>query len=461
MNRREFIAGAAFATGAIAARAGTDTAPRDFTKLDPNYRNKAVKLDGLCWHDAFKAPFELEGAPFRDQHGVPTRFPMELTEKMTHPGAYRAMGRQGAGMSLRFSTNANRIAFRATYGEFYVNQKMPMAGCGFDFYRSGRWAGNSQPPLESKDGLEWSMSFGGTGRRDGETFQLYFPLQCGIEKLQIGLPETAEVFAPGPRRYGERPIAFYGSSITHCGCVSRPGLEHGARVGRFLDAAVHNFGYCGGDMAYSAMLTKVPSGWFGVVVASMMAALFSTVAAHLTMGSSYVVNDFYRRFVRPQAGDRELIWAARGMMVVFMVLSCLIAPLLTSAKTAFDLMLLIGAGSGPIFLLRWFWMRINAWSEIAGILTALVTAIVLELALPNCGCAPLASWQKLSIGVAVTTVGWLAATFLTKPEPEAVQRRFKELVRADGRDAGKGVLYTFLVSVAIFASMGAAAWICS
>ena len=239
---------------------GTDTAPRDFTKLDPNYRNKAVKLDGLCWHDAFKAPFELEGAPFRDQQDVPTRFPMELTEKMTHPGAYRAMGRQGAGMSLRFRTNANRIAFRATYGEFYVNQKMPMAGCGFDFYRSGRWAGNSQPPLESKDGLEWSMSFGGTGRRDGETFQLYFPLQCGIEKLQIGLPETAEVFAPEPRRYGERPIAFYGSSITHCGCVSRPGLEHGARVGRFLDAAVHNFGYCGncfGELAAADAIASV------------------------------------------------------------------------------------------------------------------------------------------------------------------------------------------------------------
>lgn len=254
--------------------------------------------------------------------------------------------------------------------------------------------------------------------------------------------------------YAIRPWPWY--VVGFCSLIVFPQLSDIQKAFPTVDPSL-----IGGDMAYSAMLTKVPSGWFGVVVASMMAALFSTVAAHLTMGSSYVVNDFYRRFVRPQAGDRELIWAARGMMVVFMVLSCLIAPLLTSAKTAFDLMLLIGAGSGPIFLLRWFWMRINAWSEIAGILTALVTAIVLELALPNCGCAPLASWQKFSIGVAVTTIGWLAATFLTKPEPEAVQRRFKELVRADGRDAGKGVLYTFLVSVAIFASMGAVAWICS
>lgn len=260
MNRREFIAGAALATGAVAVRAGTDPKPRDFTELDSNYRNKALKLDGLCWFNALEAPFVLEGAPFADTNGVRTRFPMELTEKMTHPGAYRAMGRQGAGVSLRFRTNANRIAFKATYGEFYLNQKMPMAGCGFDFYRSGKWAGNSQPPLESKDGLEWSMSFGGTGGKDGETFQLYFPLQCGIEKLQVGLPETAEVFAPAPRRCGERPIAFYGSSITHCGCVSRPGLEHGARVGRILDAAVHNFGYCGncfGELAAADAIASV------------------------------------------------------------------------------------------------------------------------------------------------------------------------------------------------------------
>ena len=254
--------------------------------------------------------------------------------------------------------------------------------------------------------------------------------------------------------YAIRPWPWY--VVGFCSLIVFPQLSDIQKAFPSVDPSL-----IGGDMAYSAMLTKVPSGWFGVVVASMMAALFSTVAAHLTMGSSYVVNDFYRRFVRPQAGDRELIWAARGMMVVFMVLSCLIAPLLTSAKTAFDLMLLIGAGSGPIFLLRWFWMRINAWSEIVGILTALVTAIVLELVLPNCGSMPLASWQKLSIGVAVTTVGWLAATLVTKPEPESVQRRFRELVRADGRDAGKGVLYTFLVSVGIFASMGAVAWLCA
>ena len=247
--------------------------------------------------------------------------------------------------------------------------------------------------------------------------------------------------------YAIRPWPWY--IVGFCSLIVFPELADIQRAFPSVDPKL-----VGGDMAYSAMLTKVPHGWFGVVAASMMAALFSTVAAHLTMGSSYVVNDFYRRFVRPQAGDRELIWAARLVMVVFMVFACLLAPLLTSAKTAFDLMLLIGAGSGPIFLLRWFWMRINAWSEIVGILAALLAAVVLELVLPRCGAPALASWQKILVGAGVTTVSWLVATFVTKPEPQVVQDRFRALVRADGRDAGKGVLWTFLVSVAIFASMG-------
>ncbi len=246
--------------------------------------------------------------------------------------------------------------------------------------------------------------------------------------------------------YAIRPWPWY--VVGFCSLIVFPQLADIQKAFPHVDPALVK-----GDMAYSAMLTKVPAGWFGVVVASMMAALFSTVAAHLSMGASYVVNDFYRRFMRPAASDREIIWASRVTMILFMVAACLIAPLLTSAKTAFDLMLLIGAGSGPIFLLRWFWMRINAWSEIVGIMAALVTAIVLEVVLPNCGCAPIVSWKKLLIGASVTTVSWLVATFVTKPEPLEVQTRFKSLVRAKGRDVGLGVLWTFIASAAIIASM--------
>ena len=203
-----------------------------------------------------------------------------------------------------------------------------------------------------------------------------------------------------------------------------------------------------GDMAYPAMLTKVPHLWLGVVAASMMGALFSTVAAHLNLGSAYIVNDFWKRFVRPQAKDRELIWVGRASMLALLLLGCWIAPHLKSAKAAFDLMILIGAGSGSIFLLRWFWMRINAWTEITGMGVSFVVAIFLQFGFPE-----LLPWQKMLITIAVTSASWLAVTFLTKPTEAAVAERFRAAVRAEGRDVGKGVLYTALASFAIFFMM--------
>ena len=200
-----------------------------------------------------------------------------------------------------------------------------------------------------------------------------------------------------------------------------------------------------GDMAYPAMLTKVPNGWLGLVAASMMGALFSTVAAHLNLGSAYVVNDFWKRFVRPSAGDRELIWVGRAAMLALLLLGCALAPHLKSAKAAFDLMLLIGAGSGAIFLLRWFWMRINAWTELTGMFVSFVVALVLQLGFPE-----LASWQKMLITIAVTSVSWLAVTFLTRPTDAATAARFKAAVRADGRDVGKGLVLMAVASFALF-----------
>ena len=200
-----------------------------------------------------------------------------------------------------------------------------------------------------------------------------------------------------------------------------------------------------GDMAYPAMLTKVPNGWLGLVAASMMGALFSTVAAHLNLGSAYVVNDFWKRFVRPAAGDRELIWVGRAAMLALLLLGCALAPHLKSAKAAFDLMLLIGAGSGAIFLLRWFWMRINAWTELTGMFVSFAVAFVLQLGFPE-----LVSWQKMLITIAVTSASWLAVTFLTPPTDAATAARFKAAVRADGRDVGKGIVLTAVASFALF-----------
>ena len=210
-----------------------------------------------------------------------------------------------------------------------------------------------------------------------------------------------------------------------------------------------------GDMAYPAMLTKVPHLWLGVVAASMMGALFSTVAAHLNLGSAYVVNDFWKRFVRPQAKDSELIWIGRASMLALLLLGCWIAPHLKSAKAAFDLMLLIGAGSGSVFLLRWFWMRINAWTEIVGMGVSFAVALVLQFGFPE-----LLPWQKLLITIAATSASWLAVTFLTKPTEAVVAARFRAAVRAEGRDVGRGVLLTAIASFAVYDMMYAVgAWL--
>ena len=210
-----------------------------------------------------------------------------------------------------------------------------------------------------------------------------------------------------------------------------------------------------GDMAYPAMLTHLPEGWLGVAAASMMGALFSTVAAHLNLGSAYMVNDFWKRFVRPDAKDRELILVGRISMVLLLLLGCVIAPFLKSAKGAFDLMLLIGAGSGSIFLLRWFWMRINAWTEITGIVVSFVAALVLQFGFPE-----LLPWQKMMITIAITSASWMAVTFMTAPTDEATAMRFKAAVRAEGRDVGKGVLLTAIAAFAVYDMMYAVgAWI--
>lgn len=218
----------------------------------------------------------------------------------------------------------------------------------------------------------------------------------------------------------------------------------------------------GDDMAYPAMIKVVPNGWVGLVAASLMGALFSTVAAQLSMGANYVTNDIWKRFVRKGASDREMILVARAASAVLMVLGCVLAPLLESAKSGFDLMVQVGAGTGLIFLLRWFWMRINAWTEIVAMAVSFICAVFFQLVWPHVSAVTLLFWQKLLLTIAVTTAAWIAATFLTRPEDDATIANFQSRVRADGRDVGKGVLMTFLASVAVFAFMALVTWlVCS
>ena len=216
----------------------------------------------------------------------------------------------------------------------------------------------------------------------------------------------------------------------------------------------------GDDMAYPALMKIVPNGWVGLVAASLMGALFSTIAAHLSMGANYVTNDIWKRFVHENADDRELILVARVSSVILMVVGCILAPFIESAKSGFDLMVQVGAGTGVVFLLRWFWMRINAWTEIVAMAVSFLCAVFFQIVWPHLSVTPILFWQKLLWTIAVTTVAWVAATFATAPEQPDTIAKFRSLVRADGRDVGRGVLLSFLASVAIFALMALIAYVC-
>ena len=213
-----------------------------------------------------------------------------------------------------------------------------------------------------------------------------------------------------------------------------------------------------GDLAYPAMLTFVPSGWLGVVAASMMGALFSTVAAHLSMGSNYIANDFWKRFVRPDAKDREVILVGRVSTILLMTLSCLIAPALSSAGAVFNLVLQIGAGTGLIYLLRWFWMRINAWSELMAMAVSFLVAVFLQLVYPHLGGPELLAWHRLLIVMGVTTVAWVGVTLMTKPTEAAKRAAFQNKIRANGHDIAWGLLAMTVACLCVYALMFASGY---
>lgn len=186
------------------------------------------------------------------------------------------------------------------------------------------------------------------------------------------------------------------------------------------------------DLAYPAMLTFLPAGLLGLVVASLIAAFMSTISTHLNWGSSYIVNDFYKRFVNPRADEKNLVRVGRLSTLLLMAAAALVALLLENALQSFNILLQIGAGTGLLFLLRWFWWRINAGGEIAAMVISFLAAVFFELIYPRLGLPPIGSSSKLVIGVAVTTVGWLTVTFLTRPTDQKTLVRFYRLIRPGG-----------------------------
>jgi Na+/proline symporter len=186
----------------------------------------------------------------------------------------------------------------------------------------------------------------------------------------------------------------------------------------------------GNDMAYSAMLTFLPHGVLGVMVAGLLAAYVSTLSTHLNWGTSYLVHDFYRRFVRADESERHYVMVGRIVTGVLMLLAALFTLILQTARANFDLMLSVGAGTGLIYLLRWFWWRINAWSEIAAMASSFLLAAALFIAQRR-GITMPTSVSLLGT-IAITTVVWLVTAYTTAPTARATLRDFYRRARPAG-----------------------------
>lgn len=216
-------------------------------------------------------------------------------------------------------------------------------------------------------------------------------------------------------------------------------------VERYPDVPVQ---YIQNDFAYPAMLREfLPAGLLGLVVASLIAAYMSTTASQLNWGSSYLVNDFYGRFYKPEATEPEKVRFGRFSTVALMVASVLLALVLQNALQAFQYILMIGAGTGLIYILRWFWWRINAWSEISAMIAAGTFSLMfilienfvmlrLEGGLVNVFGfqTSMSYWNviKLVGTVALTSATWIIVTLFTSPVDDATLRSFYTRIRPGG-----------------------------
>jgi solute:Na+ symporter, SSS family len=186
----------------------------------------------------------------------------------------------------------------------------------------------------------------------------------------------------------------------------------------------------GNDLGYSVMINFLPAGLIGIVLTSLAAAFMSTISTQLNWGSSYIVNDFYVRFIKPSATQKQMVWMGRISTIVLMILAAFLSFFLTNAKAFFDLMLLIGAGTGLLFLLRWFWHRINPYSEITAMAVSFIIAVALFICNENIeGFSTSFPWHwQLISSVLLTTLSWIIVSLLTNPQSEEVLNSFEQKI---------------------------------
>ena len=201
----------------------------------------------------------------------------------------------------------------------------------------------------------------------------------------------------------------------------------------------------GNDLAYPAMISFLPSGLLGLLVASLIAAFMSTISTHLNWGSSYLVHDFYRRFFVKDKTEAHYVFVGRVFTVLLMVFSAFFALFLNNSLQAFGIILQIGAGTGLIFILRWFWYRVNVYSELTAMVVSFVVALAFEFIIPN----NFSVEEKLIIGVTITTISWLIVTMITPPSSMDTLQNFYKKIQPGGPGWKKVIEESELKGIAI------------
>ncbi len=177
------------------------------------------------------------------------------------------------------------------------------------------------------------------------------------------------------------------------------------------------------------MIDYLPASLRGLMVAAFAAAFMSTVGTQLNWGASYLVNDFYRRFIRGNETDRHYVNASQVATVLLTIVSAIVTHYMDSIAGAWKLLIVTGAGTGTVLILRWYWWRINAWSEVSAMAAAFIVSVMLQTVFHLDSDNPVQFAYLILITVAITTVAWLATTFLTAPESDATLLRFYRKVR--------------------------------
>ena len=218
----------------------------------------------------------------------------------------------------------------------------------------------------------------------------------------------------------------------------------------------------GHDVAYPAMLSLLPSGLLGLVAASLIAAFMSTMSTQLNLGASYIVNDFYYRFINPKASDEKLVKVGQLFTIISVALGASLGLVLKSASQAFTLLLMIGSGTGLIYILRWFWWRINAYTEIIAMISSLIIACIFNFIEFN-----IEDWQKIVLGSMLTSAIWILATFLTPPDDDQTLKTFVNKINPGGpgwkkystiesetpSSISRGVLSMFLGCIVVYGAL--------